>query len=290
MSRRPSFQFYPADWRKESALRLCSMGARGLWADMLCIMHEGEPYGHLTFQGDKIEPNELSRLVGENPTAVKKWLKELASRGVYSVTSDGVIFSRRMARDEHSRERRAEIGQANGAKGAEFGKLGAEHGIKGGRPRKENGDNNPPKKPPYNPRPSTSSSSAPSSEGKHQALPPNLISNLEPSRENPPSGITDPGIALNYVCIEADWRAANDTQRQNAISIIAGWLALGCSLELILGGIALALKRDPAPTRSLKRFDSTIRGMRRDQVGELPVTEGDVRQQIGGLSKRMSVQ
>lgn len=127
-------------------------------------------------------------------------------------------------------------------------------------------------------------------EERHQAQPPSLISNVEPAREKPPEGITDPAIAFNYVCLEADWAAANDTQRQNGISIINGWLALGCSLELILDGIARARKRDPAPTRSLKRFDSTIRGMRQDQVGELPVTEGDVRKQIEGLGKRMSVQ
>jgi hypothetical protein len=111
------------------------------------------------------------------------------------------------------------------------------------------------------------------------------------AREEPPSGITDPALALNYVCAEADWNAANDTQRQNAISIINGWLALGCSLETILQGIASARRRDPAPTKSLKRFDSTIRGMRRDQLGgELPVTTEDVRQVTGDLTKRWAVQ
>jgi hypothetical protein len=115
--------------------------------------------------------------------------------------------------------------------------------------------------------------------------------NLTTSREKPPPGITDPALALNYVCAEAEWSAANDTQRQNAISIINGWLALGCSLETILQGIALARRRDPAPTKSLKRFDSTIRGMRRDQLGgELPVTTEDVRQVTEDLTNRWAVQ
>jgi hypothetical protein len=80
------------------------------------------------------------------------------------------------------------------------------------------------------------------------------------------------------------------------ISIINGWLALGCTLELILDAIARrAVKRDPAPTKSLKRFDSTIRGMRRDQLGgELPVTSDDVDALTNGRgeaigSKRVSV-
>jgi hypothetical protein len=66
MSKRPAFQFYPSDWRNDPGLRLCSCGARGLWADMLCLMHEGEPYGHLTVFGRPIEPQALARLVGES--------------------------------------------------------------------------------------------------------------------------------------------------------------------------------------------------------------------------------
>lgn len=108
------------------------------------------------------------------------------------------------------------------------------------------------------------------------------------SREPPPPGIADAALALNYVCLEADWRPANDTQRQVAISIINGWLALGCTLELVLAGIAQARKRDPAPTRSLKRFDSTIRGMRSDQLGgELPVSTTDVSNLTGGIAANL---
>jgi hypothetical protein len=72
---------------------------------------------------------------------------------------------------------------------------------------------------------------------------------------------------------------------------LAGWLALGCTLELVLEGISRARKRDPSPTRSLKRFDSTIRGMRKDQLGsELPISGDDVRKITEGVASRMSVQ
>ena len=30
--KRPAFQFYPSDWRKDMALQSCSVAARGLWA------------------------------------------------------------------------------------------------------------------------------------------------------------------------------------------------------------------------------------------------------------------
>lgn len=106
--KRPAFQFYPADWRKDAALQLCSIQARGLWIDMLCLMHEAEPYGHLVAAGAGIEPAGLARLVGESPKDVQRWLAELEAKDVYSKTADGVIFSRRMVRDQKEREEWAE--------------------------------------------------------------------------------------------------------------------------------------------------------------------------------------
>ena len=43
----PWMKFYPADWRADPALRMCSLAARGLWMEMLSIMHEADPRGSL---------------------------------------------------------------------------------------------------------------------------------------------------------------------------------------------------------------------------------------------------
>lgn len=133
MSKRPAFQFYPSDWRNEAGLRLCSIGARGLWVEMMCLMHDGAPYGHLTVVGRPISPEALARLVGEGAVPVKRWLAELRDNEVFSETEHGVIYSRRMVRDEGLREARATGGSAGG----QHGHKGASHGQKGGRPRKE---------------------------------------------------------------------------------------------------------------------------------------------------------
>ena len=37
---RPWMKWYPADWRSDPGLRMCSFAARGLWADLLALMHE----------------------------------------------------------------------------------------------------------------------------------------------------------------------------------------------------------------------------------------------------------
>lgn len=158
MTRRPSFQFYPADWRKDPALAACSLAARGLWMEMLCIAHESERYGHLSINGKAMMPAQIARIVGETPALVTKLLRELEEAGVLSRTPEGIIYSRRMIRDEEVRNARA----ANGIKGAEHGKKGAFHGSKGGRPRKEITPLKTPqdefKEPPH----SSSSSSSPS--------------------------------------------------------------------------------------------------------------------------------
>jgi hypothetical protein len=114
MPKRPSFQFYPSDWLRDTALRSCSTGARGLWIDMICFMHEGNPYGHLKVGDKVILPVNLARMVGETLEVVEGWLKELHHAGVYDIADDGAICSRRMIRDENLRQIRALGGKLGG--------------------------------------------------------------------------------------------------------------------------------------------------------------------------------
>lgn len=163
--KRPAFQFYPADWRKDMALQSCSVAARGLWIDMMCIAHECEPYGHLTVNGKPMTAAQIGRHTGLTERECAKLINELTDAGVASINDAGIMFSRRMVRDEEARETRAEVGRANGAKGAEHGKKGADYGGLGGRPKKatnpaENPPEEPGQKPPQNPLPSSSSSSS----------------------------------------------------------------------------------------------------------------------------------
>ena len=82
--------------------------------DMLALMHEGTPYGHLTVGGEAVTDLQLARMVGETPGRVRRLLKELEAHGVFSRTDSGVMFSRRMVRDEHIRNVRAEAGRLGG--------------------------------------------------------------------------------------------------------------------------------------------------------------------------------
>lgn len=112
--KRPSFQFYPGDWLNDAALRLCSVPARGLWIDMLCLMHQGSEYGYLKVNHKVILPSNLAHILGATLPEVEGWLGELESAGVFSKDAEDCIFSRRMIRDEEIRKSRASGGYLGG--------------------------------------------------------------------------------------------------------------------------------------------------------------------------------
>lgn len=111
---RPWLKFYPSDWRGDENLALCSLAARGLLVELMCLMHKAEPYGHLLVNGAKPADPDLARMVRTDVESLQDAIRELLARGVLSVTAGaGVIVSRRMLRDA---EREAE-GRAHGRTG-----------------------------------------------------------------------------------------------------------------------------------------------------------------------------
>lgn len=112
--KRPAFQWYPGDHRRDTGVQACEFEARALWREMMDLMHDGEPYGHLTAGGVPIDVPSLARLVGMPSAKVARWLEQLEAHKVFSRTDAGVIYSRRMVRDEHIREVRAASGKKGG--------------------------------------------------------------------------------------------------------------------------------------------------------------------------------
>lgn len=163
-TKRPAFQFYPADWRKDVELQSCSMAAQGLWINAMCVAHECEPYGHLVVNGKPMTHAQLGRQVGLSQKECETLVSELLDAGVCKKTDEGVLYSKRMVQDEATRNARAN----GGKEGAAHGAKGGSHGNKGGRPAKPKGGFETPLTPPLEgfekPPPSSSSSSSPSGE------------------------------------------------------------------------------------------------------------------------------
>ena len=79
--KRPSFQFYPADWRNDAKLRRCTDAARGGWMDVLCVLHDGDEYGVCRWT-----MADLARAAG----VPVKLLQELSVKGVLKGADDEV--------------------------------------------------------------------------------------------------------------------------------------------------------------------------------------------------------
>lgn len=115
MTKNPWMKFYPADWRADPALRMCSLTARGLWIEMLAIMHEASPRGTLTINGNPIAIQQLAGLVNAPPENVQNLLAELESAGVFSRKRSGIIYSRRIERDEIKARKNRDNGKMGGS-------------------------------------------------------------------------------------------------------------------------------------------------------------------------------
>lgn len=125
----PWMKFFGKDWCGDRALRSCSLGARGLWLEILLVMGEAEPRGSLLVNGRQVDIKKLSGMVGADKKEVEQLFSELDEAGVFSRDADGTVFSRKMRRDEI----KAQQDKANG---------------KGGGNPTLIGGNKPPDKPP----------------------------------------------------------------------------------------------------------------------------------------------
>ena len=115
MGKMPAFQFYPGDWRKDMGVQSLSFHDRGVWWEMLCLMHESERRGVLILNGAAMSEDSLSRLLGLDKQILTTTLTTLLTSGVASREDEtGAIYSRRMVRDEQIRKIRTYAGHMGG--------------------------------------------------------------------------------------------------------------------------------------------------------------------------------
>jgi hypothetical protein len=114
MSQRPWMKFYPNDWQADPQLGSCSASARGIWMEMLCLMHRAQPYGYLLVNGSSPTEQALSLICRVGQRELKAAISELRAAGVFDETSDGTILSRRMVRDAQKEASNRENGRKGG--------------------------------------------------------------------------------------------------------------------------------------------------------------------------------
>lgn len=100
MSGTVSTRWFFSDWMSAEDIRACSLAARGLWMDMLCIAaaNKGEHYGFLMVGGRPMAVEQLAKRVGSTLNEVQTLLDELEKFGVFSRDRRRKIYCRRMIR------------------------------------------------------------------------------------------------------------------------------------------------------------------------------------------------
>ena len=112
--KRPSFQFYPADWLNDIKLQSCSLEAQGLLVNLMCFMHQAKPYGHLIINDSIPLDKDVARLLRLHHKTYHTRLKELLLYGVLCRDKNGSIFCKRMIKDEQLRRVRSDAGKLGG--------------------------------------------------------------------------------------------------------------------------------------------------------------------------------
>ncbi len=129
--KRPSFQFYPGDWRANAKLGRCTHAERGIWITVMCLLHDSdEQYGVLHWPLEDLAQAAGCKVADLQALRRKKVLKgadagERFEGHVYTPrhagkegesvalvpAQDGPIwFSSRMVEDEYVRTKRATNG------------------------------------------------------------------------------------------------------------------------------------------------------------------------------------
>jgi len=118
MAKSPGFWFFTGDWMKDPELRFCSLFARGLLVDLLCILFEANEQGYASNPDGTPRTNEqiADAVAGGSREQKLSALAELERSGVLSRDSRGVLYSRRISRLAELSAARKQSGSKGGSK------------------------------------------------------------------------------------------------------------------------------------------------------------------------------
>lgn len=114
--KQPAIMFYVGDWMKAADVRSLSYAARGLWFDIICLMHDADRRGYLEIAGKQMSSKTLAKITGGTEDEVNALMAEILESGVVSIDESGTWYSRRMSREFEISQARAYAGSKGGSK------------------------------------------------------------------------------------------------------------------------------------------------------------------------------
>jgi hypothetical protein len=119
VSKRVGFWFFTGDWMKDPELRFCSLFARGLLVDLLCLMFESKNQGELSRPDGSMRTDIeiVDSISGGTQQEKLAALKQLVSSGVLKRDEKtGVLYSSRMRALGNLNQTRSKAGRKGGSK------------------------------------------------------------------------------------------------------------------------------------------------------------------------------
>lgn len=114
MAKKPSFQFYPGDWRKDQNLSRASLQAKGALIEIMCLAFECEKRGYLKTGKDPWTIDEIAHAIGGDKMENILAIEELLHKKILKKDKKNTIFSARMVRDEKLSKVRRKVGLLGG--------------------------------------------------------------------------------------------------------------------------------------------------------------------------------
>ena len=111
---RPWLKFWPQDWICDPQLRSCTIGARGLLIDLMAIAHGCDPYGYLMANGQPLQPETITKLIGMRPQTYRKHIANLSERSRVAIADNGALYIPRMVKDAEYASKQAAFGKKGG--------------------------------------------------------------------------------------------------------------------------------------------------------------------------------
>lgn len=98
--KKPAFQFYPGDWRKDQNLSRASLSAKGAMIEIMCLAFESEKRGMLITNGKPWTIEEIAYAMGGDKLVNISAIEELLDKKILKKSKKNVIFSSRMVKDD----------------------------------------------------------------------------------------------------------------------------------------------------------------------------------------------
>lgn len=132
LTNQPYLPLYVDDWMNNNKLKICSLSAKGLMIQIMCVMHKSDDYGSVLLKAKFKQKNDLikdfalqvSKLCNSSYEEVYPSLQELIEEGVLKIENESLNCSR-MMKDFAVSKSRAENGKKGGSETVkQYGKSG----------------------------------------------------------------------------------------------------------------------------------------------------------------------